>query len=496
MIIHRHALLLCAALAGWSAPAARGAGPDAYVVEVYVTAQTPDASMPWRRHPPVARRGFGAVIGPGRVVTAESLVRNQVLVELRRARSGAKIAVRVAESDPQAGAAILTWDPCPALAGLEPIPLADAIPPDTEVEIVQFDDTGQIQSDRARLSEVSVAPLPEASGAILMYRALASLNTGDRGAPVVFRGRLAGLVLQSDRSSQTCRILPAAVLRRFLEDALSPPYRGLAVAGFSWAPLVDPVKRAYRDLETAPGIGGIEVLRILPGTGAGTALQPGDVILEWDGADLDAQGYYQDPEFGRLLLPFLINGRRRPGDTVTLTVWRNGESLDIPLTLSRRRDEDALVPENIGRARLDYLVDCGLVFRELGGDYLRAAGDQWLLHGNPRLVHLYLTRAQDPERPGDRVVILVGVLPDAANIGYQHLHDAVVTAVNGQPIRNLADMFAIMDRDGGLARVSLQSFGQDLVLDPAEREASNRRLAELYRIPALRYRQPNAETGK
>ncbi len=464
---------------------------DQSVVEVQVTVQIADPSMPWRRYPPAVRRGFGAVIGPGRVVTTESLVRNHVMVELRRARSGAKTAVRVAEADPQTGAAILVWDNAPALADLKPMSLCASVPTNADVIIVQFDETGQIQTDSTSLSEISVAPLPETTSSMLMYRALASLNTGERGAPVIYNNCLAGLVLQSDRSSQTCRILPAAVLERFLEDAQTPPYRGIAVAGFSWAPLLDPVKRTFRGADPGPDGGGIEVTHILPGTGAGAALRPGDVVMEWDGADLDAQGFYDDPEFGRLLLPFLINGRRRPGDRVMLSVLRDGEISDIPIILSRRQDADAFIPENIGCAQPEYIVDCGLVFRELGGDYLRAAGSKWMIQGNARLVYLYLTRAHDPERPGDHVVILAGVLPDAINIGYQHIRDAVVTAVNGKPIRNLADMFRIVDRDGGLQRVSLQAWGQDIVLDSDAHDAANRRLAALYRIPALRYQKHN-----
>lgn len=460
---------------------------DRSVVEVQVTVQTVDPFMPWRRDAPKVRNGFAVVIAPGRAITTENLVRDHVMVELRRARAGTKTAVRVAEADPQTGAAVLAWENAPDLANLTPIALAATIPTNAEVTIVQFNDTGQIQRDQARITEVAVAPLPDSPGTLLMFRALTSLNTGDRGAPVLYRNQLAGLVLQSDRNSQTCRILPSAVLHRFLEDTCRPPYRGVAVAGFSWAALVDPVKRAFRGME-ADG-GGIEVVHTLPGSGADGVLQPGDVILAWDGADLDAQGYYDDPEFGRLLLPYLINGRRRPGDTVTLTILRDGECRDIQFTISRRQDADALIPENMALEQPEYLVDCGLIFRELGGDVLRGAGDKWMLRSNPRLVYLYLTRSQDPERPGDHVVILVGILPDPVNIGYQHIRDGVVTAVNGQPIRCLADLFRIMDRDGGLRRVTLQACDQDIVLDPEARDEANRRLAEVYRIPALRYRK-------
>jgi S1-C subfamily serine protease len=478
----------CLGLLGWAA-AAPAAEIDQSVVEIHVMVQNPDPVMPWRRQSPYIRRGFGAVIDKGRVITLESLVRNQVMVELRRARSGVKTAVRVAEADPQIGVAILEWDPAPALADLKPLALSTQTPTNADVTIIQFDDTGSIQSDQAHVNEILVAPLPDTPNSMLTFRALSSLNTGDRGAPVLYRNELAGLVLQSERSSQTCRILPAAVLRRFLEDVKTPPYRGVAVAGFSWTPLIDPVKRAYRGADPTDVGGGIEVVSTLSGTPAAGVLKPGDILLEWDGFDLDSQGYYDDPEFGRLLLPYLISGRGRPGISVSLRVLREGESRDVNLTLSRRQDAEALIPDNYGSTQAEYLMECGLVFRELGGDYLRASGDKWMIQGNPRLVYYFLTRAQSPEHPGDHIVILVGVLPDAVNVGYQHIRDAVVTAVNGESIRNLADMFRIVDRDGGLRRITLLSSGQDIVLDTKERQAANQRLAKLFRIPALRHQK-------
>ncbi len=457
------------------------------VIEVQVTYQRADPLMPWRQEQPKMRRGFATVIGPGRAITSENLVRNHVTLELRQAHTGIKTAARVIEADPGTGAAMLTWQGEPSLADLHPISLATTLPINAEVTIVQFDETGQIQHDQARIIEASVAPLPGTSSSLLMYRALTSLNTGENGAPVLYSNQLAGLVFQADRNSQTSRILPASMLRRFMEASLAAPYRGIAVAGFIWAPLIDPVKRAFLGAELDGG--GIEVTQIQPGTGAENILQPGDIILEWDGAELDAQGYYDDPEFGRMLLPHLINGRRRPGDTVMLTILRDGEYHDIQLTLTSRQDSDALVPENTALDQPEYLIDGGLILRELSGDYLRAAGEQWMLQGNPRLVHIYLNRSQTPERAGDHVVILVRVLPDSINIGYQYIRDAIVSAVNGQPIRNLADVFRISDLDGGIHRISLLSYGQDIILDSKEREEANQRIATIYRIPALEHRR-------
>jgi hypothetical protein len=287
---------------------------------------------------------------------------------------------------------------------------------------------------------------------------------------------------------------PCETLRRFKDDAGQPPYEGVASAGFMWQELVDPAKRAY--LGVSGETGGVQVVSCLPGRGAAEALRAGDVILRWDSFDVDALGFYEDPEYGRLALPYLILGRRRPGETVPAVVVRGGRKIETQVRLARWSDDDALIPENIEGRREEYIVEGGLILRDLTAAYFRAFGGDWQRRVDPRLAHLYVTRRHAPERPGDRVVLLSGVLPDAINIGYEGFRDAIVTKVNGRPVRNLRDVFAAAERDGCVSRVTLRSVGADLVLDRDELGAANARLAKQYRIPERAYRRAPAAEGK
>ena len=130
-----------------------------------------------------------------------------------------------------------------------------------------------------------------------------------------------------------------------------------------------------------------------------------------------------------------------------------------------------------------------MCIRDRTGDYLRASGENWKLQMNPRLVYYYLHQDKIARQSGDHVVLLATVLPDSINIGYQEFHDQVVTAVNGQPIRNMADVFRAVDGAGGLRRVALLGCGVDLALDETTIDEANRRIAGQYRIPRLRYQK-------
>ena len=164
---------------------------------------------------------------------------------------------------------------------------------------------------------------------------------------------------------------------------------------------------------------------------------------------------------------------------------RQGERRQAVVTLRPENDADALIPENTIGLPPDYLVENGLVIRELSGRYLHAGG-RGSGSGNLRLSHIYLSRAGQPDQAGDRVVILTGVLPDPVNVGYQELHDEIITEVNGEPVHNLRDVCRILDRDHGIARLALLGHGVDVELDTAQRAAVNARVAKAYRIPELR----------
>jgi hypothetical protein len=71
-------------------------------------------------------------------------------------------------------------------------------------------------------------------------------------------------------------------------------------------------------------------------------------------------------------------------------------------------------------------------------------------------------------------------------VGYQHLQDQIVLAVNGQPIHNMQDVFRVVDESGGLERLTVESMGVDLVLEKKGLNQADAQLAANYGIPELR----------
>lgn len=464
------------------------------VVQVHVTFQGFDAFFPWQKLRPGMRQGYGVAVDANHVVTTEALVRNCTLVEIRRASSGERLAAVVEKADHQANLALLRIPATARGLTLTPVSILEDLDRAADVQIVQFDETAQIQRGRAQVVRVAVERLHSSPHHSLTFVLLTDLNVNGQGAAVVHNDSLAGLVMRYDRGTRTAAVLPYCVVSRFMLETKRPVYSGMASAGVIWSPLVDPAKRSYLRLQADKR--GILVLSCLPGTGAAEVLRPNDVIVSWDDTPVDNMGFYEDPLFGRLAFPYLIRGKRRPGDAVPVDIVRDGRSERANVALAHYADHDALIPDNISGGQDEYLVTGGLVLRELTGNYLRAKGSNWKRRADSRLVHLYLTRKYAPDNKGDRIVLLSSVLPDEINIGYQHLRTEIVTAANGKEIRNMRDLFRMQDSDGMVSALTLRGIDVDIVLDADTLPNADARIARLYRIPRLSHRHESGDTRK
>lgn len=96
--------------------------------------------------------------------------------------------------------------------------------------------------------------------------------------------------------------------------------------------------RAFLGIEMEDA-GGVAVRRVIPGSPAEKAgLVAGDVIAEIDGRAVAAAAEVVE-----------IVGGRKPGETITVTVLRDGERLVLKATLARRGGRGSRAPDETGR---------------------------------------------------------------------------------------------------------------------------------------------------
>jgi S1-C subfamily serine protease len=410
-------------------------------------------------------------------------VRNNTLIQIRKPHSGRRITATLIKSDCQVDLALLQIDDETALAEMTKAQIEDKLPLDSTVEITQIDETAGVQTGDGHVVKAFVSSLPSAPYSILQYDILTGLNVTAEGAPVFHRGKLAGIMMSYRSSSRTGKMIPGMFIRRFVDDVMDGHYDGFAFAGFFWEPLIDPVKRRYLGVTATDD--GVRISSCVPAAHHGDTLNPNDVLLEWDGHRIDNLGYYQDDTYGRLLFPHLVKSLRKPGEKATAKIVRGGKTMQVELSLSRGFQRNDLIPENTVGAPVPYIITGGIVIQEVTGRLLLAFGQNWQTRVDPLLAHIYLTRQDSPDIPGEHIVIFTRTLNDPINISYQDFANEIIEKVNNKPIHNIKDIFRIMEADGGIKSISLHGIGVDIVLDQDKLREADERIARQYRIPAL-----------
>jgi hypothetical protein len=487
----RPTILLLACLFLAAAPGLRAAEvtPDApaSVIRVNVTNQPWDFIHPWGKRPPYSRRAIGTILAGNRVLVTAELVANANYVEFETAEGGQKVPAQVEVVDYEANLALLKTDDVDFLKPYKPLELTHANVGDT-LSVWQLENNGTLLITKGPMTTAEVARYPEDDSPLLVYRMTTPLQFRDSSftLPVVKDGKLAGLVMRYDNTTNNAEVLPAPVIEHFLTDAKKAPYEGFARVGIVSSPTRDPQFRRYLGL-TADTPGGVYVAEVLDGGPAAKGgVQQGDVLLQVDDHPVDQDGNYKDEEYGKIAVAHLFSTRRYDGDTVRLTVFRKGEKKQLNVTLRHRPVESYVIePYIIDRAPKFYILG-GLVLEELSRQYLKEFGADWPKKAPEQFV--YYDRQQNElfKNGPKKIVFLNRVLPSDLTIGYEELNQLVVTKINGVTIQSLADVpHALEQATNGLHKIEFDGEPRFIYLDAAAVAASQDEFQRKYRLPAM-----------
>jgi hypothetical protein len=302
--------------------------------------------------------------------------------------------------------------------------------------------------------------------------------------PLVKNNKLAGLLLRYDSRSQMLDAIPAPVITHFLKEAEGQNYRGFPSAGFSFFPTRDP---ALREFSGEKGKRGVYITNVEAGTPADKAgLKVGDTVTAVGNHDIDENGNYVDPLYGKIEFTNLLTAHAYAGDVVPFHVQREGKPMQLNVTLEHRDAKNYVSPPYYLDQPPRYYVLGGLIFQELSRQYLREWGPNWQREAPQRLVYVdHFQSELFPER-NRRVVILSQVLPATSTIGYDDLAYLTVKKVNGKEIKSLDDLAeAVKQPVEGFIKIETEEDPKQIELDASQVAAEAPALQENYGISSL-----------
>src|SRR2546430_2697219 len=468
-------------------PSATGKQKQLALVRVNVTGQSYDYFRPWQKKAPFSKRALGAVLPKGRVLVTADLVANQNYVELERAESGEKTAANVRVIDYEANLALLEPTEKSFLDGITPLEITSDTVVGDRLAAWQLEPTGALLATEGQVTTVQMMPYPIDVGQFLTYRVSIPMQYRENSytVPLVKNNKLAGLLLRYDSRSQLLDAIPAPIITHFLREADSQNYRGFPSAGFSFFPTRDP---ALREFAGEKGKRGVYITNVEAGTPATRAgLKVGDIVTAVGNHDIDENGNYTDPLYGKIEFTNLLTAHAYAGDVVPFHLERDGKPMQLNLTLEHRDTKNYVSPPYNLDEPPRYYVLGGMIFQELSRQYLKEWGPNWQREAPQRLVYMDHFQSELFPEGHRKIVILSQVLPANTTIGYDDFSYLTVTKVNGKEINSLRDLAeaAKQPLDGGFIKIETVEDPKQIELDAGQVATEAAALQENYGIPSL-----------
>jgi hypothetical protein len=472
-------LLLAASITG--ASAAADSAPfnwENAIVQIEVTGKSYNYVQPWERTEAKVFK-TGVVVANHQIITTAEGMNDATLIRLKKQGDGLYSLGTVAWIDYQANLAAVTTDDKDFWIGMQAAKLADPVPISGDVRILRWRDDsldnrqGEIERlsvENSVLSFVSVPALKIDSG----------ITGAGYGEAVTVGDKLIGIAGAQVGDEVTA--VPASFIGPIMKAEQAKTYTGLGYFDFTWDTVENPLDLEY--LKLAGPARGVIIKQVGMKPGTTSLVKTNDILLQIDGLDIDTEGNYRDPQYKKLSLENLSSRGVFAGMTRKFKILRDGKPMDITYTLPKADYSDELVQEQWFDKDPEYVIAGGFVFVPLTEAYLRSWGPAWRQHSPFRLYYYNLDKVK-PDHP--QRVVLAQVLPNRANIGYEHFRNLVVDEINGVKIKTIADVpEALKNPVNGFDVFTFEpgESASQAVLDASQLDEANKEIMSRYYIPA------------
>ena len=228
------------------------------LLRVNTTIQTHNVAQPWELNQPKRRRGLGAVLKDGSILTTGEMAANATYIEFESADGAHTVPAEVIAIDYEANLALLRpeaeadgqW--IEALGALE---TGGTAKPGEEVDIWQLEDNGDAIRTVGSIRSVDLLSTFANGHFFLCYEVKASMQSASSSytLPVTRNGKLIGILASYNSKDQISDVVSPDIMNQFLKDVRDGKHEGFPSLGIATVLTEDPQFRKWLGLQDDQG---------------------------------------------------------------------------------------------------------------------------------------------------------------------------------------------------------------------------------------------------
>jgi S1-C subfamily serine protease len=425
---------------------ARAAGDVANsVVKVFATIRYPDLFKPWTKQAPSDITASGVVIDGKRILTNAHVVLYASQVQVQANEAGDKVSATVAAVAPGIDLAVLKLDDESFFAKHPPLARANTLPQIKDPVLAYGFPTGgnSLSITKGIVSRIEFAPYNvRVSG--LRIQIDAAINPGNSGGPAIAGDQMIGLAFSKlgGDAQNIGYIIPNEEVELFLKDIADGHYDGKPALYDDLQTLENPALRDFLALDKS--VEGIIVHQPDKNRGAeaDNPLKKWDVITQIGATPIDNQGMIRLGKDLRVNFQYLVQKIAAHG-VVPLTIVRRGKVIELKLPVAA--DHPTLLADLHGDYP-SYFVYGPLVFSRATWQLIPYLENSSTMRALGFAKSPLITRGLDPPDADteDLVIVASPLFPHKLSNGYSNPVGSVVASVNGQRVRGLRHLVAVL----------------------------------------------------
>ncbi|EDZ62767.1 periplasmic serine protease [Sulfurimonas gotlandica GD1] len=425
------------------------------IVKIYTVSKTPNYMTPWNSN--INRsHGSGSIIEGNRILTNAHIVANETFIEVKRYGSSKRYEAKVEYISHQADLAVLRVKDETFFKGAKSLTFGELPTIRQEVTVYGFPMGGDsLSASTGIVSRIEHNRYAHSKEIFLSIQIDAAVNPGSSGGPAVSNGKIVGVVMQQiSRSQNLGYLVPAEIIKHFLDDIKDKKYDGFAHMGIGTQKMENETLRRVNKMDD--NTTGVLIIDVAQKSAAFDKIKPGDVLLSIDCNKIENDGTVEFRHHQFTSYKYYID-KKQLGESVTVRVLRDGKKQKISVQLNNIADDNLLVDTVFYDVMPKYYVYGGYVFSPLSRNLL--------MNSNSTLLELRDAASKWATDDKEEVVLLLKVLASDISRGDHNFSLWIVDKVNSKKFKNFKEFLKIVKEFDGKYLIIENEEGVKIAID-------------------------------